>query len=306
VRIFADTTPILQRLNFIDIGDAMGYEYDREASLPGVGFRSLNGNYPEQVEGQIVPVREGTAILGGLVKTDWQMAQNASRKSSRIAAKARAAGLFFTRMFFDGNSQVSAVQFDGLNARIGASKQLMLAGADGGYLDLDAYVQMCDKTIGSDGQKIVHMGLAMRRLLGATIRAAGSAYITMADWSGPLSPTKFNNVGIEPIENDESDAVILNFDEACGAAPNTGSIYCLNYGQTMDEDRFQGLARMAAQGLFVVNEQGVRDTTDQVLVEGRAGLATFHGRSVTRYAGILPAVNPDLPHAYTGEATFDS
>ena len=87
VRIFADTTPILQRLNFIDIGDAMGYEYDREASLPGVGLRSLNGNYPEQVEGQIVPVREGTAILGGLVKTDWQMAQNASRKSSRIAAK---------------------------------------------------------------------------------------------------------------------------------------------------------------------------------------------------------------------------
>jgi hypothetical protein len=293
VSVFAQSSPILERLHFIDIGDAMGYEYDRESVLPGVGFRSLNGSYPTQAEGMNVPVKEGTAIMGGLVKTDYQLAKNASRKASRVAKKAQAAGLLFTKKFFDGNTATTPTEFDGLNRRLGVGPQTILAGVNGAALDLDGFVEMCDLVIGDESRKAAFMSKAMRRLLGKAIRIQGSAYVTMADWASALTPTRFNNVQIVVIERDEADVEILGFDETVGGSgATTGSIYCVNFGQTVDEDLFQGIARLpgnaapGAGGLFEVQEQGVRDTTDQALVEGRVGLVTFHGRSAARYYGI--------------------
>ena len=296
VQIFAKSSPILTLLNFIDLGDAMGYEYDRETALPGIGFRAINGTYPAQNEGLVVPVKEGTAIMGGLVQTDWQLAQNSSRKASRVAQKVQAAGLFFTRMFFDGNTSVDAKQFDGLNARIGTGPQRILAGADGAALDLDAVCYLSELVVGQDegdgaeGQKVYLMSTMMRRQLAKIIRSFGRSFVDMADWAGPYKPTSFNGIPIKVVGRDDQDNFILGFNEVCGGAANTGSIYCVSFGQGMDEDRLQAICKQAADGMFQVIEQGVRLTQDLALVEGRVGLATFHPRSIARYQGILPDI----------------
>jgi hypothetical protein len=305
VQIFGTSSNILRLLNFIDLGDAMGYEYDRQQALPGVGFRAINGAYPDQPEGVIVPVKEGTAIMGGLVYTDRQLALNASRKAARVAAKVQAAGLFFTRIFFDGDSSRSALEFDGLNARLGSGQQTIKggSGSDGGALNLDAVAALCDLVVGDDdgetpSNKVLLMGTAMRRELGKMIRAAGNTYILMADWASTYAPTSYNNVPIKLVGRDESDNFILGFDETVGITLNCGSMYCVAFGRQMDEDRLQGICRMGADGMFEVEEQGVRGTQDQALVEGRVGLATFHGRSIARYYGITPDITASQGGVY--------
>jgi len=292
VEIFAAANPVLERLNVIDLGDAMGYEYSREASLPGIGVRAVNEEWPDQAEGANVPVREGTAIVGGLVKTDRVLAKNADRKAGRIAKKVKAASLYVMKLFFDGDQSSDPKQFDGLNRRLGTGGQTIKAGTNGAYLDLDNVQKLIDLVVGDDAQKALLMSKAMRRTLGATIRAAGGTVINMAEWSGPLNPTRFSNVEIVPIEKDHEDNEILGFDETCGSCTTAGSIYCVAFGASEDEDRLQAVGRNAAGGLFEVEEQGVRNTVDQVLVEGRIGLAMFHGRSAARYYGIKEGVSP--------------
>jgi len=289
VEIFAAASPIAERMNFIDLGDAMGYEYSEEGSLPAIGFRALNADYAAQAEGAIVPKREGTAIMGGLVSTDRQML---ARKAARIAMKLKAAGRVFTKKFFDGDSSSDPKEFDGINRRLGTGPQTIKAATNGDYLDLDNVDELIDLVIGADGDKVLTMSKAMRRTLGATVRAHGSTRMQMVDWQGNLRPTAYDGVEIVVIEDDESGNEILGFDETCGSYTTAGSIYCFAFGGSDDEDRLQGIARLAGEGLFEVEDQGVRGTTDQTLVEGRVGLAMFHGKSAARYYGIKEGLDP--------------
>lgn len=289
VKIFAETSRIAQMLNFIDIGDSMVYEYNVETGLPNVGFRALNDDF-SHAEGNYVlaPRTEGTAIMGGVVKTDRQML---ARKPACVSAKTRSAALYFDRQFFDGDTEANPEGFDGVNKRLGSGNQVIAAGANGGYLDLDKLSELIDKVIGGDDQKRLLMSSDMRRTLGATLRAEGGTTIGLSEWAGPLKPTSFDNVRIELIGEDETGAEILGFDETQGSYKTAGSIYCANFGATDDEDRLQGLAKAAGEGFLEVEDQGVSGSTDKTLVEGRLGLAIFHGRSIARYRGIKEGVS---------------
>ena len=285
VKIFATASVIAQYLNFIDIGDAMGYEYSKEGALPGIGFRSLNGSY-SHTEGDyaVNPLVEGTSIMGGLVQTDRQML---GRKGSRVNKKVQAAGLYFDRMFFDGDSETDAKQFDGINKRLGTGAQVITMGTNGAQLTLANLSKMIDRVIGADSDKKLLMSAAMRRTLGNTIIAAGATTMSLTEWQGPLKPKSYDGIEIVVVGEDETGTEILGFDETCGTSAVTGSIYCFAFGRTEDEDRLQGICKAAAEGFLEVEEQGVRGTSDQTLVEGRVGLAMFHGRSVARLRGIL-------------------
>jgi len=288
VEIFAKKSPIIEELFFIDLLDAMGYEYDVEGALPGIGFRALNGDYDSQGAGVVNPVKEGTSIMGGLVTADHRKAKNAAYKASRIAMKIKAASAYFTKMFFDGSTKTDARQFDGLNRRL-KSANIKYAGANGGVLDLDDLSEMIDRVPGAAGEKRLLMGSAMRRRLGSLIRAAGATVIAMAEWEGEIKPKSFDGVPIVLIGEDESGNEILDFDETRGNSSVTGSIYCVRFGQDTDGEYLQGIANHAAAGVFEIDEQGVRGTTDQTLVEGQVGLVLQHPKCAVRYAGILDA-----------------
>ena len=233
VEIFAKKSPIIEELFFIDLLDAMGYEYDVEGALPGIGFRALNGDYDSQGAGVVNPVKEGTSIMGGLVTADHRKAKNAAYKASRIAMKIKAASAYFTKMFFDGSTKTDARQFDGLNRRL-KSANIKYAGANGGVLDLDDLSEMIDRVPGAAGEKRLLMGSAMRRRLGSLIRAAGATVIAMAEWEGEIKPKSFDGVPIVLIGEDESGNEILDFDETRGNSSVTGSIYCVRFGQDTD------------------------------------------------------------------------
>src|ERR1043165_2606713 len=68
IEMFAATSDILRVLPFVNIaGNA--YKYNREESLPGVGFRGVNEAYTEGV-GVLNPITESLVIAGGDLDVD--------------------------------------------------------------------------------------------------------------------------------------------------------------------------------------------------------------------------------------------
>src|SRR5262245_31113707 len=63
VEIIAAENPILERMPFIDISGT-AYRYNREGTLPGVGFRGLNEGFDESTA-VLNPQVESLTILGG-------------------------------------------------------------------------------------------------------------------------------------------------------------------------------------------------------------------------------------------------
>jgi hypothetical protein len=290
IEVFAAENPLLSVLRFQDLGDQIIYEYNREASLGGVGFRALNGEYSAAAKGVgiVNPIREVTAILGGEVPVDRQLYGNTTIRANKTAMKAKAAARFYVKNFLKGDLADDPKGFIGLYERmIGAN--IAYAGDNGGslvLLDLDAII---DRVIGENAQKMLVMCAAMRRLLGAIVRAAGATQMSMAEWAGPTQLKSYNGCRIIDPSEDETGTDIMGFNEARGNSNVTGSIVCFRPGVN-DEEHVVGLAKAAASGFIEVEEQGVRGTTGTVLVEGRAGMAVHHPRSAARYAGILNAM----------------
>ncbi|HUX17294.1 MAG TPA: hypothetical protein VMW52_12535 [Phycisphaerae bacterium] len=294
VEIFVGESALIRAMNFIDLAERMHYDYNREASLGGVAFRAVGEEYSGSAlgVGVVNPATEGTVIMGGMVPLDRQFAGNQSYKASKIAMKVKAASRFFTRMFFDGNTTTDPKQFDGLNKRL-TGPNVVYAGANGDYIDLEVLSERIDRVPGEASQKRLLMSAAMRRTLGANIRAHGATGMTMAEWEGELKPKAYDDVPILIVGEDEDGNEILAFDETRGSSHVTGSIYCVRFGGSVDEEMLQGLARKAAElGLFEVEDQGRVGTQDKTLVEGRVGLCLFHPRCAVRYAGIKEGVSP--------------
>lgn len=292
VKIFGTVSVILTFLHFIDLGDSIGYEYTKETKLPGIGVRALNENYgaSAKTEGAVVPCVEGTCICGGEVTTDRQLLK---RKPSRVAAKVRAAALFFDKLFFDGDTKTNPKEIDGLNKRLGTGSQTIKAGTNGDYLDLVNLIKLIDMVIGSEEEKVLLMSAAMRRTLAATLLANSATKMSLSDWTDSLKSKGFSGVKIAIIGEDHEGNEILGFDETCGTYTTAGSIYCVNFGRTDDEDRLQGIMRVPPNNdgsPFEVEDQGVRNSQDLTLVEGQFGLAMFHGKSAARYYGIKEGV----------------
>lgn len=292
VEVFVEDVPILRELMFIDIGDAFQYQYDVEASLGGIGFRSLNGEYSAAAKkaGTTSRLYEGTAIMGGEVPIDRQMAGNAAYKANKVAMKAKAAGRFFARQFIDGSIADDPKGFDGLNVRL-QNDNVVSAGANGGYLSLAVLDKMLAQIPGENAQKVLLMGAMMQVNLGTVLRSQGATAMGLAEWGGDRTPQSYNGARIVLVGEDESGNEILGFDEAQGSSGVTGSIYPARLGKSTDGEYLQGIARRAEKyGVFEIEDRGQTATADNTVVEGRLGLTIHHGRSVKRYKGIKEGV----------------
>ncbi len=112
---FARTSPILEQLPFKEIvGNAL--KYNRETTLPGIAFRGVNEAYSEDT-GVINPETEALKIMGGDADTDralqkWEKNFGA-RRATDLMMKVKAAALFFTKNFFDGDEASDPREFDG-------------------------------------------------------------------------------------------------------------------------------------------------------------------------------------------------
>ncbi len=290
VEIFAAENALFELLKFQDLGDAFVYEYDREASLGGIGFRSLNGDYPAAAKttGVVNQIREPAVILGGEANIDRQLYGNNAYKANKVAMKAKAAARFYIKNFVKGDTKTNPKGFDGLYKRL-TGGNLKWGGTNGGPIDLLVLEELMDRVPGENSQKVLLMGAAMRRRLGAVIRADDGTIVTLIEWEGKHTPKSYNGSRIVVPGEDEAGTEIMQFNETRGSSNVTGSIVCFRPGEN-DEEFVVGIATHADQGIFEVEDQGVRGTTGQILVEGRAGLTVHHPKGATRYGGITNAL----------------
>lgn len=284
IELYASSSEILRVLPFEGIpGNAL--RYNREETLPGIGFRGINEGYTEST-GILNPITETLTIAGGDLDVDKFIidTMGMDQRSVQEAMKVKALALNWTLQFIKGDSTTNPRVFDGLQARI-TGNQLIAAGstANGDALSLMKLDELIDQV-----QNPTHlvMNKTMRRLLTQASRdtSVGGFITTSKDEFG-RQVYYYADLPILIVENDNTDIQILNFNEACpGGGTATGtSIYCVSF----------------AEGMLTGIQNGGIDARDlgeleakpafRTRVEWYAGLSCYHGRAAARLWGIKNA-----------------
>jgi len=285
VQKIANESVFLKLLRFIPCDPLLGYRYNLQSTLGGIAFRGLNGSYTADA-GIINPMIETTAIFGGLVDTDRQLANAPNGQSVRtnhIMAKTKKAGLFFDKYVIDGDPATNPLQFYGLNARLtGANVTYM--GDNGAALTLAALDAAIDYVVGTDNsQKAIICNKTIRRkITNLVVAAAGGAAVL--DVGRQL--VAYNNCPIHCIDEDGDEAAILGFDETRGSSDVTTSLYVVRPGTDTEGENLQGIV---GSNMIEHVAYGERNAVVQDLVEANLGIALFHPRAAVRIAGITNA-----------------
>lgn len=284
VEIYAKETPILGVLPFMSIsGNA--YKYNREDTLPGIGFRGVNEAFPEST-GVLNPLTEALSIAGGDLDVDAFIVstEGGSRRAIETAMKLKALSLAWGATFFKGDSSSNPAAFDGLQRRLVGS-QLIANGATAGgdalsLMNLDAAI---DQTYAATH---LAMSKAMRRRLTQAVRntTVGGVMAQTTDAFG-RQVTTYNGLPILEIDVENTNTQILGFTEVNpggGSAVGT-SIYVLSLGM----DTLFGIQ----SGTPRAKDLGEQDAKPafRTRVEWYSGFAVRHPRAATRLWGIKDA-----------------
>lgn len=284
IELYAGSSDILMTLPFQGIaGNAM--KYNREESLPGVGFRGVNEAYQAST-GILNPLTESLVIAGGDLDVDKFIidTMGAGQRAIQEAMKVRALGLAWTKKFIKGDNQADPREFDGLQVRV-TGNQVINAGATAGgdALSLAALDAAIDQTLNPTH---LIMSKAMRRRLTQAARDTQvGGFITYTKDAFGRQVTMYNDLPILIVDLDNAQQPILGFTEANpggGAAAST-SIYVVSFG----EESVLGLEN----GGIDVRDLGELQTSPvfRTRVEWYNGFGVFNGRSVTRLRGIKDA-----------------
>jgi len=286
---YAASSDILRELPFENI-EGGAYAYNREDTLPAVGFRGINEAYAEGT-GVINPQVETLSIAGGDLDVDQVLIDNhgAQVRSTHEMMKVKALSLRWTREFIKGDSVANPRVFDGLQARV-TGTQLMNAGntSGGDQLSLAMLDDLIDRV---DMPTHIIMNKRIRNLLSAASRQTSvGGFITFDQNQLGQRVASYGGLPILIVDYDNEGAQILEFNEANpgGGTPASTSIYVASFGSTMLTG-IQGRSR----GQFGVS---VRDLGEQdakpvlrTRVDWNSGFAILHGRAVARLQGVRSA-----------------
>lgn len=276
IEIYAGSSDILTALPFTGIaGNAL--KYNRESSLPGVGFRGVNESYTPST-GILNPVSEALVIAGGDLDVDKFIVDTmgANQRAVHEAMKVRALGLAWTSKFFKGDSGSDPREFDGLQVRVTGSQKIAAgATANGTALSLSKLDEAIDQTLNPTH---LAMSKAMARKFAAASRNTSIAgYISFDIGAFGQRVMSYNGLPILTVDLDNAGSSILPFTEAASSGTATAtSIYVLSMG----DGALVGLEN----GGIDVRDLGELETAPvyRTRVEWYNGLAIFNGRSVTR------------------------
>jgi len=248
---FAETSDILRLLPFEGIqGNSL--KYNVEETLPGIGFRGVNGSYTEST-GIINPKSENLVIAGGDLDVDKFIVDTMGmdQRTVQEAMKIKALALSWTKTFIKGDSESDPREFDGLQKRL-SGDAVIANHATGAGLSLAKLDEAIDYV---DDANVILMSKAMRRRLTEAARdTAVGGYITYMQDEFGRQVTMYNDLPIVIIDKDNNNNQILDFSEA----GNTTSIYILSIG----EGRVSGI------------ENGSMDVRDMGELEGKPSFRT--------------------------------
>lgn len=283
IELYAGSSDILMNLPFDNIsGNAL--KYNREDTLPGIGFRGVNEGYTSST-GILNPQTENLVIAGGELDVDTFILQTMGieQRSVQEAMKVRSLGLAWTRKFIKGDQLSDPREFDGLQTRIGGN-QLIAAGstANGTALSLAAMDEAIDQTLNPTQ---LLMSKAMRRRFTAAARDTSiGGYISYAKDAFGRTVTMYNDLPIMTVDLDNANNAILPFSEACTSGTATGtSIYVLSLGD--------GALTGIQNGGMMVEDLGKLQAQPlwRTRVEWFNGLCFMNGRAATRIWSIADA-----------------
>lgn len=276
IEMYAGSSDVLANLPFENItGNSISY--NREASLPGVGFRGVNEAYTPST-GILNPITERLVIAGGDLDVDKFIVDTMGEAQRTVheEMKVRALGLAWTRKFIKGDTSSDVREFDGLQTRV-TGDQVISAGATSGgaALSLAKLDEAIDQTFQPSA---ILMSRAMARKFSAAARNTSvGGYITWDRNELGARVLAYNDLPIWTVDLDNTETAILPFTEAAAAGASTAtSIYIM------------GLGPMGLTGI----QNGMIDARDIGELEGQPafrtrvewynGLAIYHGRAVTR------------------------
>lgn len=284
IEMYARSSDILAVLPFVTIrGNAL--RYNREETLPGIGFRGVNEAYPEST-GILNPVTEPLVIAGGDLDVDKFIVttMGVSQRSVQEAMKVKSLALAWTKQFVKGDSKSDPRGFDGLQVRLTNNQLLWAGGTDGGdALSLSKLDELIDAV-----EQPTHllMSKAMRRRLTAASRNTSvGGFITYTKDSFGRTVSVYNDLPILIIDTDNEGNSILGFDEvgATGSTATATSIYCVSLND--------GMLGGIQSGTMMTTDLGELETKPvyRTRIEWYAGIACYHGRAAARLGGIKDA-----------------
>lgn len=276
IELYAGSSDILMTMPFDSIpGNAM--KYNREDSLPGVGFRGVNEAYTPST-GILNPLTEALVIAGGDLDVDKFIVDTmgGGHRTTHEAMKIRALSLAWTKKFIKGDNQSDPREFDGLQTRIvGAQKIAAGSTANGSALSLAKLDEAIDQTLNPTH---LIMSKAMRRRLSAAARSTTvGGYVTYSLDAFGRRVMQYNDLPILVVDLDNVGAAILPFTEAATSGTATAtSIYIVSFG----DGAVQGLQN----GGVDVRDLGELQTAPvyRTRVEWYNGFAVYNGRAATR------------------------
>ncbi len=288
---FVIESPVLDRLPLMNI-EGNAYAYTREATLPGVAFRSVNEAYVEST-GTFNQATETLVILGGDADVDRFIVQTRGNLNDQRAlqtrAKVKAASFKFQDTFINGDVTVDTKSFDGLKKRLTGAQVIDadtngMGPVAGGQDFFDALDALMGAVAG--GPDVLYTNRAIQsRILSAGRRLGGVEMVR--DDIGGKRAVMWNGVPVLDIGRTAAGAEIIPMTETQGTAEDAGSIYAVKFGQDEGDQGVTGLTNGGVQvmDLGQLQEQPAYRTR----IEFYCGLAVFSGTAAARLRGVLAA-----------------
>lgn len=285
IEMFAQNSDLLRVMPFMDVpGGSM--EYNKEAKLPGVGFRGYNEYYSESL-GVINPEVEILRISGGIIDVDRAMIKTRGPqvRSEQEAMKVKAMALAIAAKMLNGDSEVNPREFDGLRKRINGDQLVpanLIAPNANSALSLEALDDAIDRV---EHPTHLLMSKQMRNKLttaARTMSVAGDIDYMLDEFGQRV--TLYNGIPILIADYDETGARLLGFNEVGpGGGTTSQSLYVLSVG----DGKVTGLQN----GGMDVKDLGLVPGTSayRTDVEWIVGFAVMHGRAAARLWGITNA-----------------
>lgn len=285
---YAASSDILMAIPFRDI-EGGAWTYNREHTLPGVGFRGVNEAFDEST-GIMNPQTEALKIGGGDLDVDLHIinTQGSKVRSSHELMKVKALSLAWTRNFIKGDSRVDPRVFDGLQVRL-TGTQLIDNATAGAALSLTKLDELIDQV--SNPTHLIMSKTMRRRLTQAGRNNQVGGYITWVPDAFGRQMAQYADLPILIAWQDNNDAEIIPFTESSAdtSATDCASIYCVSFGDMM----LEGLQGKNAQGSYGISTRDLGELeTKPVLrtrVDWSTAIAAQHGRCAARLRGIKNA-----------------
>jgi hypothetical protein len=283
MELYARNSDILQYLPFENItGNAL--TFNREKTLPSVGFRGINESYDEST-GQIDKITESLMIAGGDLDVDVMLVKtgNADQRGAQEAMKIKALSMSMSKTIIKGDSETTPKEFDGMQIRCtGDQKVAAGSSASGDALSLIKLDELIDTV---DEPTHLLMNKAMRRRLTAAARSTSvGGYITYDVDAFGRRITKYNDLPILIADKDNDYNDIMPFTEAATTGSSVcTSVYCMSFA----ENGVLGLQN----GVMDVRDLGEIDTKPvyRTRIEWYISLAVLRHKAVARLWAIKDA-----------------